>query len=67
MKFHETYQHGGCKRYAYRKLELINAVNNYIKFRLLKTMNVREANFMNNLTIKPSLEYLQSGSQASQT
>ena len=41
---------GACERHTYRELKFINAVNNYIKFTLLKAMNVSGMDFMNNLT-----------------
>ena len=39
--------------HIYRSLEFINAINDYINFRLLIAMNVSGTGFINNLTIEP--------------
>ena len=66
IKFHETHRQGACERYAYRSLEFINAINDYIKCRLLKAMSVSGTGFTDNLTIEPFVVIINSKIQTIQ-
>ena len=52
---------GACERYSYKEVEFTNTINNYIKFRLLKAMNVSGMDIMNNLTTESFVVIINSG------